>query len=702
MKNISDFVSRIVPFSLLTVIGLIITLPQGATAQAIGAWETSANGGPGQGTNWSGNPSIWVTNTGTGYVMPAGNTPNLSYPDTNTATIALLSGAFVTNTSSLYANQLTVSNGAILEISSATVGILHNPATTYDWDIFGNLTLNSATLGSVNLGNSGVIAIESGGTLTNASGTLSDLLENYNATNVIFLNGSLFVMTGTKAASSGCVFPLATWGPTSTAMFMPSAGGIKFPSQITNQVFGNFIWNWPLQSGASEPSAKTGNITCAGTFAVYSSSNQEIEDIPGSGSTLTAGNILITNCAWFPTSSAGTLNIIDSGNFIIDSTAEIKINNSTAICDVMFDGTAPQTLAIYGTNGSEANFNWMVNPGATVDLGANLTNTVGAAGAFTNNGWVDLEGNVLVTSSNFFGSGIFSNTVGAATLIAGSGFFNGSIVGGAGTISLTVNGSNTNGPTILTLSGVNTYAGDTTVGGTNDAILALIGSASLANSAHITVGSNTTFDVSGLSRTFALGASQTLSNTTSTAIINGGFTASSGAVSLTYAAGTPAFTISNGTFTLAAGTGFKINNTGTALPVGTYSIITNTTGSGGAVGGTAPSSVTVTGGGIAASTTASLQISGGMLNLVVSSGSGPTPQPKITKISISGTTLTINAMNGVNGAQFTLYGTTNLLQPLPWTPIFTNNFNGSGNLNLSTNIIVPGNPHEFYYILEQP
>jgi hypothetical protein len=80
----------------------------------------------------------------------------------------------------------------------------------------------------------------------------------------------------------------------------------------------------------------------------------------------------------------------------------------------------------------------------------------------------------------------------------------------------------------------------------------------------------------------------------------------------------------------------------------------------------------------------------------------PPPQPAhFTNISVSGTTLSISATNGVSGGQYVLLGTTNIAKPLSqWTPILTNNFNGSGNLNLSTNIINPAVPQQFYLILQ--
>ena len=80
----------------------------------------------------------------------------------------------------------------------------------------------------------------------------------------------------------------------------------------------------------------------------------------------------------------------------------------------------------------------------------------------------------------------------------------------------------------------------------------------------------------------------------------------------------------------------------------------------------------------------------------------PVTQPAhFTSISVSGTTLTISATNGADGGQYVLLGTTNLTKPLSqWTPILTNNFDGSGNLNLSTNVVNPAVPQQFYILSE--
>jgi len=78
------------------------------------------------------------------------------------------------------------------------------------------------------------------------------------------------------------------------------------------------------------------------------------------------------------------------------------------------------------------------------------------------------------------------------------------------------------------------------------------------------------------------------------------------------------------------------------------------------------------------------------------------PRPTITRIAVSGPTLTIVATNGpVNGA-FVLLQSADITLPLSqWTPVLTNSFDGSGNLTLSTNVVSPSNPREFY-ILQTP
>lgn len=85
----------------------------------------------------------------------------------------------------------------------------------------------------------------------------------------------------------------------------------------------------------------------------------------------------------------------------------------------------------------------------------------------------------------------------------------------------------------------------------------------------------------------------------------------------------------------------------------------------------------------------------GVLKVVAAQAGVPT----ITGIGLSGTTLSLTATNGVANSQFVLLGSTNVALPLnQWTPLLTNTFDGSGNLNLQTNIVNFALPQEFYIL----
>ena len=165
----------------------------------------------------------------------------------------------------------------------------------------------------------------------------------------------------------------------------------------------------------------------------------------------------------------------------------------------------------------------------------------------------------------------------------------------------------------LTLTSINTYNGNTVV---DSGRLALSGGGSIANSADVVVAGGAIFDVSALG-SFALASGQILSNSTSTATLNGNLNASAGKVSLTYVLGAPSFAVTNGTLTLSSSTPFIINNTGSALPAGSYKLIDANAGSS-ITGGLPP--VAVVGSGLVSGATAGLQITSGDLYLTVSGG----------------------------------------------------------------------------------
>jgi autotransporter-associated beta strand protein len=165
----------------------------------------------------------------------------------------------------------------------------------------------------------------------------------------------------------------------------------------------------------------------------------------------------------------------------------------------------------------------------------------------------------------------------------------------------------------LFLTGVNTYSGNTVI---SNGTLALTGSASIANSPNIRINGGAAFDVSGLSSTFALGSSQTLTGNNPTGTINGSMDLSSGALAVSYTSGTPTLTEINGTLTMNDNAVTVTVQGGTPLASGNFKLIS--AGVGGSVAGSVSSSLlTVNGAGAAASTR--LKIISGELYLVVNS-----------------------------------------------------------------------------------
>jgi autotransporter-associated beta strand protein len=199
-----------------------------------------------------------------------------------------------------------------------------------------------------------------------------------------------------------------------------------------------------------------------------------------------------------------------------------------------------------------------------------------------------------------------------------------------GTGSLTKTGMGT-----LTLNGADVYTGDTIV---NAGTLALDPSGSFADTTNIVVASGATLDVSATSLSLS---SQVLSNSTSTAILNGNINAGSGSLSLTYASGTPSFSVTNGTLTLASTTVFQVNNTGAPLANGTYLLITTNLGGTVTVSDFLPL-VTVTGGGLINSATAVLDNTGGVLSLDVTGGVAVNTSRTNITFAVSGSNLNLS------------------------------------------------------------
>ncbi len=81
---------------------------------------------------------------------------------------------------------------------------------------------------------------------------------------------------------------------------------------------------------------------------------------------------------------------------------------------------------------------------------------------------------------------------------------------------------------------------------------------------------------------------------------------------------------------------------------------------------------------------------------------GAVPILRITSIGVSGSTLTIKAVNGSTNGVYYLLSSPNITAPFnQWTRVLTNHFDGNGSLALSTNVINPADPRRFF-ILQLP
>jgi hypothetical protein len=76
--------------------------------------------------------------------------------------------------------------------------------------------------------------------------------------------------------------------------------------------------------------------------------------------------------------------------------------------------------------------------------------------------------------------------------------------------------------------------------------------------------------------------------------------------------------------------------------------------------------------------------------------------PVITGIAVSGPTLTVTATNGPANGTFVLLKSTDVtLGRSQWTPVLTNSFDANGAVNLSTNVVNPSTPRQFYILQTQ-
>ena len=242
--------------------------------------------------------------------------------------------------------------------------------------------------------------------------------------------------------------------------------------------------------------------------------------------------------------------------------------------------------------------------------------------------------------------------------------FAGTISGAGGSLTVT-------GNSVLTLTGTNTYTGNTAV---SAGTLALGATGSINNTPLISIAAGATLDVSAIA-SFTLSASTTLSasGTASPATINGGTTVSLGSqpIILNYDGSDPALFIAQGTLTLN-GNAFTVN--GSPLGVGNYNLIQQASGNISGAGTFSVSGTAISGGMIG-----SISVSNGSVNLNISPA---TPTPVFSNLSSNQ-----SIVYGATGIM--LSGTVNATGPV--YPAFGETVTATINSNSQNTTIVDSN-----------
>lgn len=658
---------------------------------------------------------------------------------------------------------ISVASGGSFSVGTATAGapltlpttpITNNGAITLNL-FLNNVTLSAALSGTGTLTQSGENSTltlgnaansYSGGTTINGSPTILSIAADgaLGTGPLTFANGGELKNTGTLLDSRPVVLtPGSSGGP--AGLFTLSGGNVTLAGTISG--------GGGMSEGGADFIIETTNTNNIGTLT--ETANRlfiNTQGALGGGTNLATINVtggLLIFQSNAPTAPLNAMTFASGTGLTARLTSvypSLTVNTSNATFPssgtIVFNSDADSAL----TGPLTVNGNYPVLSGSlTIQVGASTsTGAIGTVGNATINGSISDEGagdsltktapgaalgNLILTGTNSYSGGTTISaggfTLGGAGDLgdngSGAGSYAGAVLnngfltnatsanqtwsgGLSGTGTLTQSGSGT-----LTLTAGEGYTGATTISG---GTLALGAGGSIDTTPSISIGAGGTFDVTGADP-YVLSGSTTLSASgagmtpgIAAASINdaaAGATISLGSqtINLTitptsFSGDTahPALYIPLGALTLSGNTITVKNAATTPLGAGTYTLIQVGSGN---ISGTPNAAVTVTGTGIGLGGPASIVVSGGSVNLVIA---GPPPPPAITGFSLSGTTLSFSATNGTANGNFVLLESTNLaLPPSKWTPVLTNTFNGSGDINVSTN--VSRSNGEEYYILEE-
>jgi len=593
----------------------------------------------------AGTASLTKAGSGTLALTGAGNyTGNTTI---NAGTLAIADPGLLG--SGTYTGNIT-NNGAFVYSSSSAqtlAGVISGAGTMAQSGV-GSLTLSGVNTYTANTTiNGGTLTIGGSGQL--GSGTYAGNITN-NASLVLNSSASQILsgnITGSGSLTVSGTGALTLSGANSYTNGTSVSAGAGLVTVQNNQSAANGGWTIGGATGAG--AAATVNFDASSTVGISSIGQIVVGSTTGGG---TAGQTLnvagtVNNNGTINVTRVGAINL--NTGAIWNQTGDINLNgvggysaalNVYAGAAMTYSGV--DLVQINAAPGNHGNATLTIDSTGvfTTSTGFEETTTPAAGGGYgqvllSNGGKLKLTADVpnLTTQVQFNlagGAGVIDN--GGHNVSLSGIVTQGALAGGIfGPGSLTTTGGGT-----LTLTGTNTYSGDTII---NGGTLAVSATGTLGSSPNIIIAGGAMLDVSA--STLTLGSGRVLTNISTSAVLNGNITNVSGGMLLNYASGSPSFIVTNGTLTLGTNTVFRVSNTGAALAVGNYALISPaTTGNVGLVAGTSPTSVTVAGNGLASGTAASLAINSGELDLVVTTSVNTMPTNIVTSVSSNNLTLT--------------------------------------------------------------
>ncbi len=450
-------------------------------------------------------------------------------------TLQIGNGSLATNV--LFGYQVSSANNNNLPASGVTIAL--NDAT---------LTQASANGPHSEVVDTAANTINNAMTLTGANTINTGTLHNLTLAGDISGSGSLTVngdgvsnktlaITGTDTYSGGTTISSGSYlqvGTNGTAGSISGNVAMVGNSRLSFFRSDNITFSGVI-SGAGYLSQQGGGILTLTNTNTYTGGTSVSNfggtlALSGSGSIADSGYVSITNGGTFDISAASGTETIN--NLSGDSGTSVKLGANTLVVNITGSGTYNFQGVISGTGGltvtaSSAGYALTLG-GANTFTGATTVSSgtlaLSGSGSIANSSGVSIASGATFDISQISGEGgaTINGLNGGGTVALGSkglaedgtGNFSGVIRdGGIGDGSGGYLEKNGNGTT-LTLSGINTFTGQTLI---NGGTLALSGSGSIADSINLTVQPGTIFDISqtttgatvnnlGGSGTVALGA----------------------------------------------------------------------------------------------------------------------------------------------------------------------------------------------------